>query len=58
MLLGDEDAASPVSGTPVHSYFSAMSLGDAIEEFDQVYRLGEGDRMRDLLERMGEDGRA
>ena len=58
LLLGDPDAVLPNSGTPVHTYFATMSLEDALEEFDQLYGLPEGDRLRDLTERMGEDGRA
>ena len=55
LLLGDPDAVLPNSGTPVYSYFATMTLEDALEEFDQIYKLNEGDRLRDLMERMGED---
>ncbi len=58
LLLGDEAAVLPTSSTPVHTYFATMTLADALDEFGYVYQLPEGDRMRDLLERMGEDGRA
>ena len=36
--------------------FVEMTLEEALEEFDQIYQLNEGDRMRDLVERLGEDG--
>ena len=55
LCLGDEDAKT-LAGVPIHSHFATMSLEDALEEFDQVYQLDEGDRLRDLHERMGEDG--
>ena len=55
LLLGEKDHEMP-SGTPTHSYFATMSMRDALDEFDQIYRLNEGDRMRDLMERLGEDG--
>ena len=54
LLLGDSDAVLPSSGTPVHAHFREMTLEDALEEFDQIYQLNEGDRMRDLMERMEE----
>jgi hypothetical protein len=57
LLVGDADGVLPSSGTVIHPYFATMTLEDALEEFDQVYQLNEGDRMRDLVERMGEDGR-
>lgn len=41
-----------------HSYFATMTLEEALEEFDQVFQLPEGFRMRELQERLGEDGRA
>ena len=55
LCLGDEDAKT-LAGVPIHSHFAVMTLEDALEEFDQVYQLDEGSRIRDLHERMGEDG--
>jgi hypothetical protein len=57
LLVGDSDWSTPV-GTPAYSYFATMTLEAALEEFDQIYQLPEASRMRDLLERLGEDGSA
>jgi len=56
-LLGDKEAQTP-SGTPVYSYFATLDLQGAHRAYEQVYELPEGDRLRDLMERLGEDGRA
>ncbi len=56
-LLGDGEWETP-SGTPVYSHFCTMSLEDAHHEYEQLHQLSEGDRLRDLMERLGEDGRA
>ena len=56
-LLGDPDWETP-SGTPAHSYFALLDLDGAHKAYEEIYQLPEGDRMRDLVERLGEDGRA
>lgn len=56
-LLGDGEWETP-SGTPVHSYFALMDLESAHQAYEEIYQLPEGDRLRDLWERIGEDGRA
>lgn len=56
-LVGERDWETP-GGIPAYSYFAAMDLGSALAEYDQIHDLPEGDRMRDLMERLGEDGRA
>lgn len=55
LLVGERDAALPHSERPIHAHFALRSIGDALEEFDQVYQLPESERLRDLMERMGED---
>ena len=56
-LVGDRDWATP-NGTPAYSYFAALDLKTALDEYEQIHGLPEGDRMRDIMERLGEDGRA
>ncbi len=53
-LLGEEWVTP--SGTPAHTYFATLDLQGAHEAYEQIHQLGEGDGMRDLLERLGEDG--
>ncbi len=56
-LIGDGDWETP-SGTPIYSYFATLDLAGAHEAYDELHQLPEGDRLRDLMERLGEDGRA
>ena len=56
-LVGDGEWATP-SGTPAYVLFATQSVGGALEEYEQVFELPEGERMRDIMERLGEDGRA
>jgi hypothetical protein len=56
-LLGDEDADLPTSHKPIWRYFASMPLHRAMDEFRQLQQMPEGDRLRDLMERTGEDGR-
>ncbi len=53
-LLGEEWVTP--QGTPAHTYFATLDLQGAHEAYEQIHELPEGDRMRDLLERLGEDG--
>jgi hypothetical protein len=55
-LLGDGDWETP-TGTPAYSYFATMDYREAMEAYEQIHQLPEGQRMRDLMERLGEDGR-
>ena len=54
-LFGDKDAEIPTSGTSIRSYFEGMSREDAWAEWRQLKQLPEGERLRDMLERTGED---
>ncbi len=53
-LLGEEWVTP--QGTPAHTYFATLDLEGAHEAYEQIHELPEGDGMRDLLERLGEDG--
>lgn len=55
-LLDDGEWATPM-GTPAYSYFATLDLEGAHEAYEQLHELPEGERMRDLMERLGEDGR-
>lgn len=55
-LLGDGEWETP-SGTPAYSYFATLDLDAAHKAYEQLHELPEGERMRDLMERLGEDGR-
>lgn len=61
-LLGDGDATAPPSpgqraGKPYFHYFAGLSEESARAEFLQVKQLPEHYRERDLIERLGLDGR-
>jgi len=61
-LIGDCEARAPgkdgKQGRPYFHYFLSMTEAEAAMEFYQVEQLPIQDRERDLLERMGLDGRA
>ncbi len=56
-LLGDGEWETP-SGTPAYSLFAVLDLEAAHQAYEEIHQLPEGMRMRDLVERLGEDGRA
>jgi hypothetical protein len=53
-LLGEREHEMP-SGRGTYTYFSGMTMREALDEFDQIYQLPEGMRVRDLMQRMEED---
>lgn len=54
-LFGDEEHRTP-QGTLAYTYFQEMQTEEAWAEFRQMYwDMSEGDRPRDLMERMDED---
>jgi hypothetical protein len=55
-LIGDGEWVTP-SGTPAYSLFAVMDLESAHRAYEEIHQLPEGMRMRDILERLGEDGR-
>jgi hypothetical protein len=55
-LVGDGEWETP-SGTPAYSLFAVMDLESAHRAYEQIHALPEGDRLRDIMERLGEDGR-
>lgn len=55
-LIGDAEWETP-AGVPAYTYFAVLDLDSAHKAYEEIYQLPEGDRMRDLMERLGEDGR-
>ncbi len=55
VLLGD--AEFPIVDTPAYTYFTALSLDEATDAYEQIYELPRYHRPRDFMERMGMDGR-
>lgn len=63
MLIGDAEATAPgpKAGRPGRPYFHHFASMDALSarlEYEQVKQLPLHDRERDLIERMGLDGRS
>ena len=63
MLIGDGEAVSPPAkgqrrGRPYFHYFANLDEVSSRLEYEQVKQLPEHMRERDLMERMGLDGRA
>lgn len=61
-LLGDGEARAPGRtpgrmGKPYFMFFIAMDALSARVEYEQIWQLPEHMRERDLMERMGLDGR-
>jgi hypothetical protein len=56
LLVGEADWITP-GGTLARLYFRNMTFAEALEEFDQVFELPEGFRMRELQERIDVDER-
>jgi hypothetical protein len=53
-LIDDEEWETP-TGEKAYSYFMNMPTADAWKEYDQIYQLPEGLRMRDLMERLDKE---
>ena len=59
-LIGDPDAIAGhgASAVPLYTYFTLGTIGDALRSRKEIQQLPEHDRMRDIVERLGLDGRA
>lgn len=55
-LIGDGEWETP-SGTPAYTLFAVRDLADSHKTYEEIHQLPEGDRPRDIMERLGEDGR-
>jgi hypothetical protein len=53
-LLGEREHEMP-SGRRTYTYFSSMTMRGALDELNEVYEMNEGQRLRALMRRMGED---
>jgi hypothetical protein len=53
-LLGEREHEMP-SGRLTYTYFQGMTMRGALDEFDEVFEMNEGQRLRYLMRRMEED---